>query len=51
MVFHFTERREAIEKEGVYIGGYGIQQALVATKQDGKYGTHGLIIRKAAMAS
>ncbi|KAF9892101.1 hypothetical protein FE257_002507 [Aspergillus nanangensis] len=39
MVFNFAERRDAIEKEGVYIGGYSVWKALVAVKQDGKYDT------------
>ncbi|KAL5363340.1 major facilitator superfamily domain-containing protein [Aspergillus floccosus] len=39
MMFRFAERRELIEKDGVYIGGYGIKKAFVAAKQDGRYDT------------
>ena len=38
MLFNFTARREAIEKDGVYVGGYGIRRAFKAVKRDGGYG-------------
>ncbi|KAJ5808355.1 hypothetical protein N7474_009624 [Penicillium riverlandense] len=39
MLFNFTARREAIENDGVYVGGYGIRRAFKAVKHDGVYDT------------
>jgi hypothetical protein len=38
MATFFVRERDALEKEGVYIGGWSVKNALIPKKTDGKHG-------------
>lgn len=40
MASSFARHRDALEQEGVYIGGWSFRNALMPRKLDGKHGEH-----------